>query len=560
MTARHLVIGLDGADLDLVRAMGPARLPALYRLMERGAHAHQWSVQPPATLPNWTTFLTGVDPGTHGVFDFTTRQGYRVRFAAGTVRAAPTIVSRLDRMGLACACVGFPATWPPDRLEHGVFISGWDAPVAFEADRSFVWPPALHDAIVQRFGPYRFDDVDEFDADAPGWHERLPGALCRRVERKTDLVEWLLDGRPWDLFACYFGESDTAAHHLMSLHDPRSARRPVGFAPAHPTGLERVYAALDAAVGRLVERAGGDGVEVTLVSDHGSGPSSDKVLYLNRALADAGLLAFRRASPMGPLVSAAKGLALTRLPPRLRERIFRWGGARLPSLLESRARFGAIDMARTTAFSDELNYFPAVHLNLRGREPRGTVAPRDRARVEREVRRALRDLRDPWTGEPVVAEVHSREALFEGPLVERAPDLLLELHLDGGGSYNLMPSAGARPTHGPFRRLAPAEYLGRKGRSLPGSHRPKGLFVAAGPRVEAVGEIGSHIADATATLLARMDVAVPPGFAGRVLWEALADAGGPGARTLPEVPARAGASRGDEARIESRLRALGYIE
>ena len=557
MPARHLVVGLDGADLDLVRALGPGVLPNLFRQMERGAFAHQRSVLPPATLPNWATFLTGTEPGAHGVFDFTTRRGYQVRFTAGTVREVPTVFARLDRLGRRCAVVGFPATWPPEPLEHGVFLSGWDSPVAFEADRSFVWPPSLYDAIRARFGAPRFDDVDEFDADAPGWLEGLPAALAARVERKTALARWLLDREDWDAFAFYFGESDTASHYLYSLHDPRSPRTPPHV--ADPGGLARVYAALDRALGELLEAAG-DGVELTVVSDHGFGGSSDKVLYLNRALAEAGLLAFRKGSVGRGLVARAKELALTTLPPRLRERIFRAGGAILPSLLESRARFGAIDMERTVAFSDELNYFPAVHLNVRGREPRGVVDPRAIAATVREVEAALLALRDPWTGAPVVARVHRREELFDGPFADRAPDLVLELHLDGGYSYNLMPSASAPPGAGVFRRLEPSEHLGRKGRSLPGSHRDRGLFVASGPRVAPVGEVDSTIADATATILARMDVAVPPGFAGRVLFELLKDTSGGAVASLPEAPALATPASGDPARVEARLRALGYID
>jgi len=558
VTARHLVLGLDGADVDVIHAIGRARLPTLFALMDRGAWARLESVQPPATLPNWTTFLTGTDPGVHGVFDFTTRQGYRVRFTAGTVREAPTVAARLDRLGLACACIGFPATWPPERLEHGVFVSGWDAPVAFEADRSFVWPPSLHDRIVERFGTPRFDDVDEFDADAPGWHERLPGALEDRVGRKADLAEWLLERRGWDLFAVYFGESDTASHHLWSLCDEGSPRHPRGT--EHGDGLARVYGALDAAVARLAEAAG-SGVEITLVSDHGSGGSSDKVLYLNRALAEAGLLSFRDGGASGRAVAAAKDAALTRLPPPVRERLFRTAGATLPGLVESRARFGAIDFPRTVAFSDELNYFPAIHFNLRGREPRGTVDPADAPRVRRDVEQALAELRDPWTGAPVVAAVHAREELFEGPHVGRAPDLLLDLHLDGGYSYSLLPTGLAPAGTGPWRRLAPDEHLGRKGRSLPGSHRPRGLYVAAGPRVGAVGEVDAAIADATATLLARMDVAVPHDAAGRVLWEALEEdaARGP-VRALPDAEVRRDRTRGGEGRVERRLRALGYVD
>ncbi len=556
MTARALVVGLDGADRALIRGLGPEVTPTLHGLMDRGAHAALRSVQPPATLPNWTTFLTGVGPGKHGVFDFTTRDRGRVRFTAGTVREAPTIFARLDRLGMVCACVGFPSTWPPERLEHGVFVSGWDAPVAFEADRSFVWPPALYDAIVKRFGVPRFDDVDEFDADSPRWHAELPQALVDRVRRKTDLAMWLLQGRSWDVFAFYFGESDTAAHHLWAHHDACSPRHAGVPSDSDRRGLARVYRALDDALARLLEAAG-SGAEITVVSDHGFGGASDVVLYLNRALEQAGLLRFHPPRVRDALAGLAKDVALTRLPPRLRERLFRFGGAALPSWLETQARFGGIDFRHTVAFSDELNYFPAVWLNLMGREPHGTVPTARRVTVMREVARALEELRNPWTGAPVVADVWPREELYDGPWVDRAPDLILRLHLDRGYSYNLMPSPTAPAGTGPWRKLAPAEHLGRKGRSLPGSHRERGLFVAAGPRVAEVGEVDAAMADATATLLARLDVAVPESADGRVLWELL-EGDGATPQRLPPAPVLRGS--GDEARVEARLRALGYID
>ncbi len=549
MPARHLVIGLDGADVDVIGQLGPTALPAIHALMERGAWARLVSVQPPATLPNWTTFLTGADPGAHGVFDFTTRDGYRVAFSGGTVREVPTVAASLDAMGLRCACLGFPGTWPPERLERGVFMSGWDSPVAFEADRSFVHPPELYDEIRERFGPIRFDDVDELGAERSGWHERLPGLLEERVERETKLARWLLGRQDWDLFAFYFGESDTAAHHLWAFHDPGSPR----YRPGAPDALATVYRALDRAVARLVAEAG-DEVEVTLVSDHGSGGSGETVLYLNRVLEAAGLLAFE---PEGRrVVPFLKDLALTRLGPRTRQAMFSLAGRALPGFVESRARFGAIRWAETRAFSDELNYFPAIHFNVRGREPEGTVEPAELPQLRARVTQVLRSLRDPWTGEPVVAEVWDREALYRGPYVRRAPDLLLELHLDRGYSYNVMPTSGAPPGTGPWRRLGREEHLGRKGRSLAGSHRPRGLYVAAGPSVRPVGEIRARMADATATLLARMGLTPASQMNGRVLREAIRRRA---SRPLAEAAPSPG-RRGDPARLEARLRALGYLE
>jgi predicted AlkP superfamily phosphohydrolase/phosphomutase len=563
--ARHLLIGLDGAGLDLVRQLGAEALPNLHACLGRGAYAALHSVQPPATLPNWATLLTGDNPGKHGVFDFTTRTGYRVHFTAGSVRETPTLAARLDRAGLRCACLFFPGTFPPERLQRGIFVSGWDSPVAFEADRSFVWPPSAYDAIVSRFGVQRFDDVDEFDADSEGFHERLPEALCARIARRAELGAWLLREDQFDLFAIYFGESDTAAHHLWSLHDPQSPRRPAVVSSAAQTGLLRVYRALDAAVGQLLAAAGGDGVELTIVSDHGSGGASDTVFYLNRALAEAGFLHLRPRRWLASGVARAKDLALTRLPPRLREKLFRGFGAVLPGLVESRARFAAIDMRRTTVFSDELNYFPALHFNLRGREPDGQLEPSDRPRVVRELEALFETLRDPWTGERVVTQVWPREALFHGPHVERAPDMLLELSLESGYSYNLMPSA-AHTGSGAFRRLEPHEYLGRKGRSLPGSHRPQGLFIGCGPSVAPVGEIDAAMADVSATLLARLEQSQLHRCDGRILDKLLRS---PAALSHPQPMAAAdmppdstdlSTGAAAEARVEARLRRLGYIE
>ena len=567
LSARHLVVGFDGADLDVIEALGSSQLPTLHRLMGSGAYAALRSVQPPATLPNWVTFLTGVDPARHGVFDFTTRDGYAVRFTAGTVREAPTLFEALDALGKRTACIAFPGTYPPPRLEHGVFISGWDAPVAFEADRTFMWPPSLYESLRERFGPWRFDDVDEMNTDAPGWHAQLPRLLVDRVRRKTEVARFLLQREQWDAFAVYFGESDTAAHHLWALHDPRSPRSP-SFTPIDAEvrqGLATVYTALDSALQQLLD-ASGPTTELTVVSDHGSGGSSDVVLYLNRALHAAGLLDFAQAhSPwraqLGRAVSWSKDLALTKLPPRLRERLFRAWGARLPGWLESRARFGAIAMERTRAFSDELNYFPGVWLNLEGREPLGTVSPAMRDATAREVERALLELRDPFTGEQVVDTVWRREELFEGPHLDRAPDLLIRFRLRGEGrdgySYNLQPSGEPGPV---WRRLTPEEHLGRKGRSLQGSHRERGFYLANGPRVRAVGRVDAHIADAAATWLARMDVTPPVDAAGRVLFEVLSSDAGGHATSLPTVSTQRARSSGDESQVEKRLRALGYVD
>ncbi|MBW2212285.1 MAG: hypothetical protein JRG67_14835, partial [Deltaproteobacteria bacterium] len=101
---------------------------------------------------------------------------------------------------------------------------------------------------------------------------------------------------------------------------------------------------------------------------------------------------------------------------------------------------------------------------------------------------------------------------------------------------------------------------GKKGRSLPGSHRSHGFMTIAGPSVQSAGRVDAHIADLSATLLSRLGLSVPPSFAGRVLWEALRNDRGASAQALPEVGPVASRATRNEGLVESRLRALGYIE
>jgi len=444
-----------------------------------------------------------------------------VRFVGGTVRRVSTVFSRLARAGLRVAALGFPGTFPPERLEGGLSVSGWDSPVAATAGPEFVRPRERHADLVRRFGgPLVFDDADEFDG-GPGWHEALGPHLERRIERRASLYEDLLtrDG-PWDVFACYFGETDTAAHHLWALSDPRSPRRPPRMPERNP--LLGVYRAADEAVGRLA-RAAGPGARVVVCSDHGAGGAGDRVVYLNRLLADAGLLTFRRG---GRAAAALKDFGLRILPARARERVFRMGGSALASRLESAVRFGGIEWSRTMAFSEELNYAPSVWLNLRGRDPGGCVAPSDRARVIRAVVEALG---------PLVREAHPREAIYEGPETIHAPDLVLDLALEDGYSVNLLPSATAPGTSWE-RRLDPSERLGRKARAPSGSHRRAGILVARGEGFAAGARIGASVADVAAIVHAWAGVGADLALDGR----------------RPPGPA-------DEAALASRLGALGYL-
>src|SRR5262245_2586587 len=225
MRAPLLVIGLDGATLDLVRPwVAAGRLPVLADLMARGAWGPLRSTIPAATFPAWTSLVTGVNPGRHGVLDFTERVAgtYRVRFVNGSHRRLPALWTHVGRAGGRVAVLTVPATYPPEQVP-GVMVSGFDTPLTTAIDGSFVHPRALYPEIQRLIGRLPFADFQEV-ATTPGWHEAALASLLDGIERRTTLATSLLRRECFDLLMLVFGESDTVAHHFWRFHDPGSPR------------------------------------------------------------------------------------------------------------------------------------------------------------------------------------------------------------------------------------------------------------------------------------------------------------------------------------------------
>ena len=68
MDRQVIVIGLDGATLDLIRPRAQeAKLPNLARLVHEGVSGELRSAIPPCTAPAWTVFMTGKSAGKLGI-------------------------------------------------------------------------------------------------------------------------------------------------------------------------------------------------------------------------------------------------------------------------------------------------------------------------------------------------------------------------------------------------------------------------------------------------------------------------------------------------------------
>ena len=69
-----IVLGFDGLDFEVTRQLIEAgRLPAFSRLAASGGFSSLGTTIPPQSPVAWSTFITGRDPGEHGIFDFVHR-------------------------------------------------------------------------------------------------------------------------------------------------------------------------------------------------------------------------------------------------------------------------------------------------------------------------------------------------------------------------------------------------------------------------------------------------------------------------------------------------------
>jgi predicted AlkP superfamily phosphohydrolase/phosphomutase len=545
-----LVLGLDGATFDVIRPLAAAgRLPNLAAWMAGGASALLHSTVPPVSFPAWSSFATGLDPGAHGLFDFTQKLPgrYALRFTNASDRSGATLFGRVCAAGGRVLALGMPATFPPEPVD-GLLVAGFDAPVSTGSSARAASNPALYEAIAKRAGPWMRAEPDE-SAEAEGWHEAAADRLVARVAQKSAFAQealaqlYVLDRAP-DLVCVVFSESDTVAHHFWRDHDPASPRRDPNASAKRRGAVAAVYEALDAACGEL-RAAVGPSAACFVVSDHGAGGAARRVVHLNRRLEEAGLLSFRGgAAAPDRLARAARDTALRLLPPRLREAAFR----RLrpaAAKLESAARFGGIDWARTSAFSEEANTQPGVWINLAGREEAGRVAAADYERARDDAIAALLDWR-LLSGEPVVARARRREEVYAGPHVERAPDVVVELGLDAGYGLSLVPTPRAGTT-GAVTLLSGGELAGGRGRGMNGTHRPEGVWIEHGAAAPAFPSGHGALADASAAILRAMGVT--PGAMGVA----------PGAQA-PGPPAPRAYTPEEEAIVAERLRRLGYLD
>jgi predicted AlkP superfamily phosphohydrolase/phosphomutase len=510
MSTRVLVVGFDACEVTLVeREIAQGRLPHFARLRDRSLGFELES--PMETLPGaiWPEINTGVSSGTMGDFyipnQLRTGEARLRATRPDDIDASKYFWTQASRAGRRVAVIDPVQSVPAPQL-NGIQLLEWGL-----HDRTFDVssdPPELLADIRRRFGDHPIRSCDTHGETVDGYR-RLIAGLLQGLRAKSAFVPELLTREAWDLFCCTFSESHCAGHQLWHFQDPRhpshDAHAPVDLR----NGLTDVYAGIDAALGNVLDAAGDDATILAIFS-HGMDLYFDGPQLLPEVLVRLGFASGAMGST-GHWLRTLKR-RVTFLPRPLKRVIKRL--VRSNALQDAIAVAGCLvdpfESPRTRAAFVNNNRCGAIRLNLRGREPHGCVAPGEEAvALLAQLKAELFALRDPATGEPIVADAFTADERFGASHHADLPDLICVFRTDLGLIERCVSPSFAGEVHVPvYHPHAPRT----------GDHTPHSRLWLSGASLRpAVVGAPASVLDIAPTVLAALDVALPDWLDGRPL-------------------------------------------
>ena len=536
-------------------------MPNLKRLVEGGAVGDLESVCTPETPTAWSSFMTGLNPGKHGVFDFLVfdPKSGRERPVNSRIRAGKPFWDYLSEAGKTSLVLNVPTTYPPSPV-NGAMVCGFLTP---EGARDFTYPLDLADRLESKHGKYPlYFHTMCYLAIGSGRHaESLLNELFAMTETKFDVADELFDEHDPDFTMLHIWGTDRLQHELWYIFDQEHPQYSPRMAKRFGQRIDDYYHLVDERLGRLTAKLGDDGVAF-VISDHGFGPTHyliDQNSWLLRegfiklkpgfrvrakkALWNLGFTPYNIMRLCNPLLKLTAYLKATP-PEALLSKVT--GTISIPGMLG----FKDVDWEKTVAYAPF--GWSGIFINTKGIRPNGCVEPEDYGKVQQAVLDRWAELRNPMNGELVGGPIPTNAEMFSGPYAPYGPDLL---PLPLGSKY--MPVC--------FFGFASGEPV-YPNHTVPGNHRMEGILAAHGTAIKP-GEIaGARLLDMAPTILHLLGEPVHSCFDGKVLTGLLTEAElGRGdvrvAEDDDETPQAAGEdlSEEEQAEIRKRLSELGYL-
>ena len=471
------MIGIDSAPPELLFDQLRGELPVLSGLFERGLWGPLESSIPAITVPAWMTAMTSKDPGQLGIYGFRNRADYsydKLSMVFSPAVREDTVWDILGRAGRASVVCAVPPAFPPKPV-RGSMIGCFLTP----SDKSqYTYPQSLRDDITRLVGEYLVD-VPNFRTDDKEYIRR---SCHEMTEKRFRVIRHLMANRDWDLFAAVEIGSDRIQHGLWKEHDVSHPRHDPDS--PHVSAIRDYYRMIDDQVGSVLELAGDD-TAVMIVSDHGA-KTAVGFICVNDWL--------------------------------IRERLLTLASE--PAGLTPFSKV-AVDWSKTVAWG-EGGYYARVFLNVRGREPQGTVAPEDYERVRDELAERLRAIPAP-DGSPLGTRVFKPEEIYR-EVRNVAPDLIVYF---GDLDWRSNGYVGHGSIYTSDNDIGPDDA----------NHAQYGVFALADGATRGADVPGLRLLDVGPTILDVLGHPVPEDMLGR----AITRSPGLGERSAPPRPEGAGA-------------------
>ena len=543
---KTVVIGLDSATFDLINPwIKEGKLPVIKNLMDKGCSGVLESTIPPLSPVAWTSFLTGMNPAKHGIFDFIEpglNDEERIVFNNRTRCRQKPLWKRLNDAGYRTVLLNIPMTYPPEEV-NGCMVSGMGTPSSLS---EYTYPPDLKSKLIKELGTYI---IDSSGFDIHMKPDKFIKFLRKMIKTRLAATKYLLETTEWDFFMVVFMAVDRAQHKLWKYMDREFHGVTKHDARKYSDAILIIYQDIDAAVGTIL-RSLKDNTNIVIMSDHGA-DTVYKSIALNNWLADKGFLTHKKIHS-----SFFDNIVSSKLYYKICKRFF-------PSKAKKTALFfKSIDSSKTKAFFLGTTW-GKIFINLKDKFPGGIVTPgQEYEEVRNKIIQELMALEDPKTGKHVVHKVLKREDIYSGDLLPNAPDLVIEMER----GYNcLIPKKELMQGIRKYRRgevfIPPPK--------ISADHTKNGIFIINSPMInENKINLRAHIYDLCPTILYMMDIPIPDSMDGKVFVEGFKETciKNRPVKYYKDVEGRSekktdfGYSDEESTLVEESLKSLGYLD
>ncbi len=494
-----LILGLDSLPVGFTRRMAEnGTMPFIKQLLDKGSFGALRSVIPSNTGSGWNSAWTGVKPQQHGFFGF-----YHYDFNDDSIHIStsdrlklPTFWEILNRHNLKTILINSPMQFPATKLD-GVMVSGFMTPCM---DSRSVYPPDFVSQITEHIPDYIFDVRWDKNSDNIDVYKKNIDMVTKAFHQRVEVAKLAAQYTKWDVMTVVFKSIDNMLHYTWEdlsekqVSDYLSGNCEDSDKKQRTELALKAVRVLDDCCRSLAELAGYPDVNIIVMSDHGHG-SIKGHLFLNRLLQQWGFLC--RQSKTGRFWSKFLNSCQKRLGMQRKQK--------KPSAHIGRRLKVTWDKTQAVMTGEGV-----IYLNVKGRQPEGTVAPEQYEALRNKIAQHLKSLTAP-DGTALIPSVEFPSQASPKPLTPGAvavPDILFT-EVEGI-------VVRGTTTKGPWW------YQGWPD-NLRGCHRRDGIILAVGPAFADGNELRANLYDIAPTVLALYGISVPQSWDGRAIENILSD-------------------------------------